>query len=160
MPVKEYAPEELVVVVRAPRATVAPLIAAPPTAAATSHGGAADRRAADGRGDGAGDGAAGADGRTRAELEVADAGLVIEPGRDVVLVRVPERAAVGVEGHAAVVAPPLARAAAAAALRARALEHGPLGEGDAIRGVASEAAGILEARIRGRVRCGVADGYV
>src|SRR5207244_5436320 len=50
--------------------------------------------------------------------------------------------------------------AAGAALRAGALEHGLLGEGDAVRGVAGEAAGVFDPRVRRGVRRGVADGHV
>ena len=77
-------------------------------------------------------------------MERADAGLVVQPVRRVVLADHPEIAAVGIEGHAAVVAPAGAgRGAAVAALGAGAVDQCLLGLAECVHRIADQAARVL-----------------
>ena len=79
----------------------------------------------------------------------------------VVFVRVPERAAVGVERHGAVVAPADAgRATAVAGLRAGALNEQLLGLAERVDGIGRQPAGVLDRRVGRAARGAVAHGHV
>src|SRR5205085_3306646 len=104
---------------------------------------------------------AAADGRALRQTERPYARVVVEAVDGVVHVRVPERAAVGVERHRAVIAPTDARRPAAVSyLRARPLDEHLLGLAEGIDGVGGEPARVLDGGLRGAARRAVAARHV
>src|SRR6186997_258962 len=86
---------------------------------------------------------------------------MVEAGRGVVLGGFPELATVRIERHTAVVAPARAGSSTAVAtLRAGAVDERLLALAERVGRIAGEPTGVLDLRVRGRVRLGVADGHV
>ena len=89
-----------------------------------------------------------------------DAGLVIESVRCIVFICVPERAAVGIQRHRAVVAPACAGAAARSGLRTGTLDQHLFGLAERVDRIAGKAAGVLDGRLGRRTRRAVAESEV